>query len=317
MMGVSFEVITNNARIIKYNDRACFAHLNNIITPKEAVDNIKIQSVKYKPFLTERHCSEAGCYIEEIDMYDTMSWDVASRWWTYMMSLPFIHLNLHQEPKNIVGYKAGFKVRTNIPADRMMLILFLMRMPQFQPSIVRQWDRLVRYHKANKDTAFVLALGLNNSTNMHHYAGEATAKPVESNESEEIAAYRLDAFNPVSCSESTVLYPEYTTVRSLKILLNRLVNEEPDLKLFHGKQVDFYDSSRYIREVKSKPDCLGRFFAKKGASAYRRGNFLMTVAKDILNLENIYRFSDLRYLSLGRRHINAEQMQQIISLIEN
>lgn len=316
-MGVSFEVTTNNARILKYNDRACFAHLNNVITPKESGYNIKVQSVRYKPFHTERYCSEAGCYIEEIDMYDTMSWDVAERWWSYMMTLPFIHLNLLQEPKNLVGYKAGFVVRTNIPADRMMLILFLMRMPQFQPSIVRQWDRLVRYHKANKDTAFVLALGLNNSMNLHYHEGEDTAKPIDSNNSSEMSAYRLDAFNSVSCSESTVLYPEYTTVRSLKILLNRLVNEEPDLKLFYGKQVDFYDSSRYIREVKSKPDCLGRFFAKKGASAYRRGNFLMTVAKDILNLENVYRFSDLRYLSLGRRRINTEQMQQIISLIEN
>ena len=124
-------------------------------------------------------------------------------------------------------------------------------------------------------------------------------------------------FNPVSCAESTVLYPEYTTVRTLKILLNRLVNEEYDDKLFKGIQGLFRDTNKYHRAPRSNPECLGRFFAKKGASAYRRGNFTLKVIRDILKIDRVVRFDDCLYLNQNECNINPSQMQEIISLIES
>lgn len=318
-MSVSFEVVTNNSRTLKFNDRACFAHINNILDPRDREYGIRIHNIKYKPFFGEQYCEDAECYVEDIRLSSLMGWSTASRWWSYLMSLPFISDCIvdSRMPNNIVAYKAGFRVKSDVPADRMMLVLFLLRLPQFQAGIVRQWDRLVRYHKAQKDTAFVLALGLNNTLGHDYESGEATSDPELRGSEEKDRAYRLDMFNPTSCAESTVLYPEYTTVRTLKILLNRLVNEEYDNQLFNGIQGLFRDTNRYHRAPKSDPECLGRFFAKKGATAYRRGNFMLTVAKDILQLEGVYRFGDLRYVSLPSRHITSDQMQQIISLIEN
>ena len=127
----------------------------------------------------------------------------------------------------------------------------------------------------------------------------------------------VDRISSQTCSENSVIYNEYFTIRGAKILLNRLTSQEPDESLFNGKQESFSRCSKYLRYGKTEPRAIGRLLVKHPSKSYRRGNFTLKVIRDILKIDRVVRFDDCLYLNQNECNINPSQMQEIISLIES
>lgn len=313
-MSVSFEVQTNTHKVLKYMSRACFAAVNHVVTTRESREGIAVQRITYKPFYQSIYNRDINTYVDTYHMNDSMSWDLAKKWWDYMLSLPFVsELLPSKQSDHIEAYKQGFQVDCDANADRVMLVLFLLRLPQFSSGIVRSWARLVSYHKAHPDTAFVIALGLNNrDPNCNYLEGEEHNDPETC-----LTAKMVDRISAQTCSENSVIYNEYFTVRGAKILLNKLTSQEPDESLFNGKQESFSKYSKYIRYKKTEPKAIGRLLVKHPSKSYRYGNFTLKVIKDILKIDRVVSFYDCLYLNSNECNINPSQMQEIISLIES
>jgi len=313
-MSVSFEVETNTNKVLKFMSRACFAAVNHVITARENQQGVGIKRITYKPFYQNIYDRDIDTYIDTYHMNDDMSWDLANKWWDYMLSLPFVsELLPKNQSQHIKAYKQGFQVDCDANADRVMLVLFLLRLPQFSSGIVRSWARLVSYHCAHPDTAFVIALGLNNRiANCNYKEGEEHTDPETC-----LTAKMVDRISSQTCSENSVIYNEYFTIRGAKILLNRLTSQEPDESLFNGKQESFSRCSAYLRYNKTEPKAIGRLLVKHPSKSYRRGNFTLKVIKDILKIDRVARFDDCLYLNQNECNINPSQMQEIISLIES
>lgn len=313
-MSVSFEVETNTHKVLKFMSRACFAAVNHVVTARDSREGVAVQRITYKPFYQNIYDKDIDAYTDTHHMNPTMSWDLANKWWDYMLSLPFVsELLPNNQSNHVEAYKQGFKVDCNANADRVMLVLFLLRLPQFSSGIVRSWARLVSYHKAHPDTAFVIALGLNNrDPNCDYREGEEQNNPETC-----LTAQMVDRISSQTCSENSVIYNEYFTIRGAKILLNRLTSQEPDKSLFNGKQESFSRCSKYLRYGKTEPRAIGRLLVKHPSKSYRRGNFTLKVIKDILKVDRVLRFDDCLYLNRNECNINPSQMQEIISLIES
>ena len=190
-MSVSFEVKTTSQKVIKLVGRACFAAVNNVLSYREKSEGIQVESIKYLPFYNNKYSQEDNMHIEDYTMSPVMSWDLSEKWWKYLMSLPFITDMMENKPKTLKAFKAGF------PADRVMIALFLLRAPQYQGGIVRNWEYLVDSLNIHKDTAFAMAFGLNNTG------------PVAIGTPPEALPELYNRVTTYSSSENTIVYPEH------------------------------------------------------------------------------------------------------------
>ena len=253
MMSVSFEVtLSQNNRIARFLSRPCFASVNSAITYQEKRDDTcSIQSVKYLPFFHKYWCEERDRSVEDYRIHHNLEWDLCYDYWEYLMTLKFITDALVRVPTTREEMKRGFEVKADLPADRVMVTLFILRAPQFLTSIVRDWHSMVNELNINPDTAFVCAFALNN------YMLNGSESPT----------YKMGL---ESSSESTIIYPEYFSLRGARIMLNRLLCDDYDKKLFGGEQDTLRHKHGYDRQPKEKKSALGRFFCKKPSR--RKGN---------------------------------------------
>ena len=58
------------------------------------------------------------------------------------MTLKFVTDGLLHTPTTELAMKDGFTVNANMPADRVMITLFLLRAPQYQPGLVTDWHKM-------------------------------------------------------------------------------------------------------------------------------------------------------------------------------
>jgi hypothetical protein len=299
-MAVSFEVKTSTQKVIKFTSRACFAAVNNIT----GIGSSKIEWIKYLPFFNRTWSNDDSMDVESQEMDKYMSWDLSKKWWTYMMSLPFITDIMINKPKTLKAFKAGFTVHTNHPADRVMVVLFLLRAPQYQSGIVRTWEYLVDTLKINKDTAFAMAFGLNN----YNQVSMKTDKEFLANAFARVTTYM--------CRESTIIHPQHFTIKGAKLLINRLLCDDYDTQLYQGAQDTFYSQNCYHRAESTVQAALGRFFCKKPGSSHLRGNFQLTVLNDIkgLSLSNRTSIDDLRHQELS---LSTENLIDLANLLES
>jgi len=303
-MAVSFEVKTTNQKVFKLVSRACFASVNTIIGNRDRAEGVKAESIKYLPFYNTKYSQEDEMNIEDYKMGGDMSWDLSEKWWKYLMSLPFITDMLKSKPKTLKAFKSGFEVDTNFPADRVMIALFLLRAPQYQSGIVKNWEYLVSHLNIHKDTAFAIAFGLNN-------AGPVAAQP--STRDLTLLYNRVTSY---SSSENTIVYPEYFSIRSAKMMINRLLCEDYDKTLYSGKQATFRRAGVYERARLSDKNALGRFFCKKPATSLRQGNFqLVALSKRATNSINTRR--DLIYARYDELKLTPENLIDLANLLEN
>lgn len=307
-MAVSFEVTLSNMTVYKYVSRACFAPVNHVLSNDQMDRHNRVNAIKYLPFF-QRYYSEEDCMnLEGYKMTKEMSWELATKWWDYLMTLPFITDSIKDDlPSTTKGYKSGLKVTTDMPADRMMLTLFLLRAPQYQPNIVRVWDRVMQQHDTDPDTALVTSFAINSQH----------ASDMIDTESFNPECSPLDSISPLYSCENTIVYPQYFSIIGAKIMLNRLLCDDYDKELFGGTQDYFRDKSHYNRYATTDPKALGRFFCKKPASSYRTGNLQARVAKDILGLEDVSKHSNLDYRRRHELAMDKEQIAQLIKLIES
>jgi hypothetical protein len=279
-MSVSFEVMTSDLRVTRMMGKPCFAAVNSIIRRRDREDNISIVSVKYLPFLTNKWCNESNNQIEATVFPMNMDWGTAEEWWKYLLSLKFITDGLVSTPTTSESMRQGFQVKADMPADRVMLTLFLLRAPQFQTGIILDWFRLVHQDNIHRDTAFVIAFALN------------WAEPHELNRNYHIV--------PQSSSESSIIYPDYLTVSGAKVLLNRLLCDDYDEVMFGGKQPKLSVSGSYSRAAKVKKDAIGRFLCKRPAKNAKQKNLQVTLFNsmlpdDVSPLKTHNDFYDRRY----------------------
>lgn len=275
MMSVSFEVTTSDLRVTRLMSKPCFAAVNGIIRQRDRDDNIHIMSVKYLPFLTTKWCNDHDNQIETTMFPLNMDWNIAEEWWKYLLSLKFITDGLYSTPTTSESMRQGFQVNADMPADRVMLTLFLLRAPQFQTGIVLDWFRLVHQDNIQRDTAFVIAFTLN------------WAEPHELNRKYHIV--------PQSSSESSIIYPDYLTLSGAKVLLNRLLCDDYDEEMFGGKQTKLSVSGTYSRAEKIKKDALGRFLCKRPAKNAKQKNLQVTLFNSMLpdDVSKVKTHSDL------------------------
>ena len=303
-MAVSFEVKTTNQKVFKLVSRACFASVNTIIGNRDRAEGVKAESIKYLPFYNTKYSQEDEMYIEDYKMGGDMSWDLSEKWWKYLMSLPFITDMMENKPKTLKAFKAGFKVAAHFPADRVMVALFLLRAPQYQSGIVRNWEYLVDSLNIHKDTAFAMAFGLNN------------ACPVSMETSPQVLPELYNRLTASSSSENTIVYPEHFSIRAAKMMINRLLCEDYDKTLYSGKQATFRKAGIYERAGLSNKDALGRFFCKKPASSLKRGNFqLVTLSKRARN--SISTRSDFNYARQKELQLTSENLRDLAKLLES
>tara|TARA_R100000365_G_C2748096_1_gene78853 strand:+ start:1232 stop:2026 length:795 start_codon:yes stop_codon:yes gene_type:complete len=261
------------------------------------------------PFIQNAWDAKARRNIEKVVMPNDINWEMCSRWWDYLLQLPYFENMIMDRPMSHEGYKHGIKVSSNFPADRVMLCLFLLRAPQFQTGIVRTWIHLLDKFDADKDVAFVTAFALNNKP----YA--ATDLKLKEDPSQYI-----QRMYPYSDQESTIIYPEYFSLKGAKLLLNRLLCEDPDEVLYHGQQPYMNHNGAYERYSKRCKDALGRFFAKKPACSYSTGNIQCVIYNDIIIRDDESREAVRKHGSIISRPnsswaLNDNQMREILNLI--
>ena len=261
-MSVSFEVTTSDLRVTRMLSKPCFAAINGVIRIRDREDGIHISSVKYLPFLAMKWCQDNNGQIEDTVLPACLEWKEAEEWWKYLMTLKFITDGLVSTPTTTHAMRQGFQVCADMPADRVMMTLFLLRAPQFQTGIIIDWFRLVHQDGIHPDTAFVIAFALN------------WAEPHEPN--------RLYHVIPHSSSESSIIYPEYFTLAGAKILLNRLLCDDYDKEMFGGKQPNLSVSGRYTRADKVKKDALGRLLCKRPAKNAKQKNLQVILFNSML-----------------------------------
>jgi len=302
-MSVSFNVQLSDGRTLQYRSRPCFASVNNATYN---IDYVSIDSVRYLPFLQQTWDSDSQTTIDKQLMTSNMTWDIANRWWTYLLSLPYISNGLvrHMKPGNVKGYKHGFSVLSRLPADRVMLTLFLLRAPQFQGGIVRTFCHLIDKFNCPEDVAFVTAFVLNNTTSGSIVEGDDPS-------------HQLQYMNPCTDQESSIIYPAYFSYKGAKLMLNRLLCDDPDTDLYSGVQPKLSEVNKYERYGATSKSALGRFFCKKPGMSYSTGNLQLIINNDILRNEYIRKHgnsgSSLRYVNT---RINDDQMNEIIHLIQ-
>lgn len=252
-MSVSFEVQKSDMSVTRLMSRPCYASINSVLTTRDRQANVSIRNVRYLPFLQRAWCLDADATIDQHQMQSRIiTWEDCYKWWDYLMTLPFVTDVLRNAPTTHVAMKDGFTVKSEFPADRVMCVLFLLRAPQYQTGIIQDWIKLVDKEKINPDTATVIAFILNRFTN-HEGCGK----------------YYL---NSQSSSESTIIYPEYFTLKSAKLMLNRLLCEDYDKDLYKGSQPNLNVIGRYKRHPATSPSALGRFLCKKPSKSLRDGN---------------------------------------------
>jgi len=256
-MGVSFEVEKSDMSVVRMMSKPCFAAVNSAVNYRDKQDGVGIRNIRYLPFLERAWDYDANAQIDQIIMNGNITWDDCYKWWDYLMTLRFVTDVLSVTPTTQQAMKDGFKVSANFPADRVMSVLFLLRAPQFQVGIVRDWVDLVDKDGIHPDTAFVIAFALN-----RHYDHE--------NE----GSYMMSA---QSTSESTIVYPEHFTLKAGKMMLNRLLCDDYDEKLYSGIQPLMSETSTYSRHPLSSDKALGRFFCKQPARAGKKGNLQVIV----------------------------------------
>ena len=292
-MCVAFDVKLSNHMVVKHVGKPCFAAINNVT--RDMSNQVHPLSIKYLPFLIKRWDREEEVEVEEIALTDNLDWETCDSWWTYLMSLDFISSALVQKRNNLLGYKAGFEVKTDIPADRMMVVLFLLRAPQFMQGIVQTFTKLVDMGY-DKDLSFVAALAIND------YQRYLSDDPQDLQ------------FNPNSSTESTIIYPERFTIKGAKIMLNRLLCDDWDKDLYGGKQSTFRTAKHYKRANVNNSEALGRFFCKAPSGAYSRGNIQCTLMTDILkNPTRLH--SGIGWMRSDLKQLNDDHIEKLMQLL--
>ena len=292
-MCVAFDVKLSNYMVVKHVGKPCFAAINNVT--RGMSNHVHPVSIKYLPFLIKRWDREEEVEVEEIVLPDNIDWETCDSWWTYLMSLDFISSALVQKRNNLLGYKAGFEVQTDIPADRMMVVLFLLRAPQFMQGVVQTFTKLVDMGY-DKDLSFVAALAIND------YQRYLSEDPQDLQ------------FNPNSSTESTIIYPERFTIKGAKIMLNRLLCDDWDKDLYGGKQSTFRTAKHYKRASVNSSEALGRFFCKAPSGAYTRGNIQCTLMTDILkNPTRLH--SGIGWMRSEDKGLNDDHIEKLMQLL--
>ena len=256
-MGCSFEVTTSNAKTQRLMSRACFASINAVIGQSDRNSGVSIANVKYLPFLERTWCSEADATIDKHVLSLPMTWNVSYAWWEYLMTLKFVTDGLLNTPTTESAMKDGFTVDANMPADRVMITLFLLRAPQFQAGLVTDWHKMQTKDHIHPDTAFVMTFWLN------HYERHTDDQD-----------YHM---SPYSSTESAIVYPEYFTLAGARIMLNRLLCDDYDAELYGGKQDNMSRTSQYKRFPNKNLNAIGRYFCKKPAKNAKRNNLQVII----------------------------------------
>ena len=308
-MSVSFDVKLTGAgdRTAKFLSRPCFASINSAVSWEEKREGTTgIVSVKYIPFFQKMWDDDTNASKTDYSMDRGMTWEVAERYWEYLMSLKFITDALVKVPENPMEMRQGFEVSAHLPADRVMVTLFLLRAPQYQPGIVTTWDSLVAVHNIQKDTAFVTALALNDYSRTQVFDWDNYGNN-----------YTL---NVESSSENSIIYPEYFTLRSARIMLNRLLCDDYDDKLFSGIQEHLSEANEYKRYDKSDKRALGRFLCKKPGRSKGTKN-LQVLFHNLLKVEEVDTHSrlyhDVRYSFRGRtEELSSSNARLLANMIE-
>ena len=266
-MSLSFNVTLSDYRVLRYVSRPCFAAVNGATS---GLDNTKIANIEYLPFLQNAWDEGARRNVEKIVMPDDINWEMCERWWSYLNSLPYFSGMILDSNTTPQGYQHGIKVNTNYPADRVMLCLFLLRTPQFQTGIVRTWIHLIDKFQADPDVAFVTAFALNNKPQSPNV--NLSKDPSDA----------IQRMYPYSDQESTIIFPQYFSLKGAKLLLNRLLCDTPDEVLYHGQQNYMSHTGKYNRFTMRCKNALGRFFAKKPGCGYSTGNIQTVIWNDII-----------------------------------
>lgn len=307
-MAVSFEVMTSNRPPARFISRACFAAINNVLTRYD-FDRLgqRVYSVRYLPFVNQKFSSVDDMYIEVQEITVEMTWGVAERWWEFLMDQPFITSGMQgvRKPSTLRGYQNGFTVSSDQKADKMMLQLFLLRAPQCQPGIVNTWDHLVEKMGVAADTAFVIAFGINNQTNMPR-KGQSSA-------SKKKRMLTICDDNP---SENSIVHGEYFTIKGAKMMLNRLLGDEYDSRLYRGRQDNFSQKNYYDRARPSSLESLSRFFCKNPIATRDNKNFAMYMINDVIGKRNAETYNGIGYLPKAPRMLSKGNILTIAAMLE-
>jgi hypothetical protein len=163
-------------------------------------------------------CERNSLYVTE---------DKAILWYNYLLSLPFILDSLFEEP-NLPDFPSDdfvVKVRTDIPADRLMNVLALFRYPYVAPGCVFAFARMVAA-EVDEAIAFTIAVGVispgydRDSPSSFIYAGMDT--------------------------EHAFVHQRYFSFGDAQNMIGGLLTEEWET-LYSGRQEIYNHTGRYVR----------------------------------------------------------------------
>ena len=244
-----------------YEGRACFAGINCNDIEKEP------DHIIYYPF-KKKVLSEVTNQFEETTdprNYYTKA-HLAIHWWRCLLKLPFFsNCVLNSKVMQNGDYvPSWFSVKANIPADRMMIVLFFLRAPQQNLGVVNAFYDLTINHKVQEDIAFLMSLYI-----QRNRAGEYVLVEHQSEESCLLSHY---AFSEKDVKE--ILQNEFSTN----------FKEEND----RSKQPIFSTVKVYTRKPNRQKDSLSAYFNRKRAVKAATGNLKAKLCKAFLEQPERY-----------------------------
>lgn len=292
-MSTTFDVETS-IRTISFKQRACFGALSHCVSDTRLGD---IQKVVYYPF----RIIDFGVQRIRPEDYNTTE-NTAKFWWEYLMSKKFFSEHILNKSEDFL--LNGIHVSCNMPADRLLVTLFMFRYAQECSGVIIDFVDLVRNQKIDPDIAFILAFLINNK-----YQKLDISKGY--NKTKKKFTIKVDY-----CPESTMIPSKSLSIKDTKSILNNLLSDNYDRELFSGVQDKFSIARTYHRKGEEHKQALCRYFSQRRA-AMPTTNLLKAVLihikPGILGNENL---GNPNYLGNQSLSMTLNQMKKAAEFIQ-
>lgn len=292
-MSTTYDVVTDKTTI-SLKERACFGSLSHCVS---RIEQGKIQKIIYYPFYIHNY---KGSNLN-IQDYSTTK-EVAQIWWEYLMSKKFFAEHILNDTKDFLK---GIHVSCDIPADRLLMTLFMFRYVQDYSGVTKDFTDLVIYKKIDPDVAFILSFMLNNK-----YQGEPR-KPS--------GLYKPKTkflISTLYCPESTLIPTKSLSIKDTQSMLNNLLIEDYDKELFSGKQAKFTTKRTYDRHGGNSKKAICRYFSSRAATLASNNllkAILIHLKPGILGTNNT---TPTNYLGVSSLTLDLKQINQAAEFIQ-
>jgi hypothetical protein len=255
-MGVSYNLVNEKGEVDIKRNKPCFAAVNFT-----HLDNVT--KIQYEPFTRWKWSNDCDHQIkvQEIDHLNEEETEVALKWWSTLLQLPFFAnciLN-YENGDHVRHIPKMFEVSTEVPADRMMIVLFFLRAPQQNEGTMKTFRELVFKEKVDPKLAMLMSCFLFALT-----------------DNEEVTDYMI---RDSECREYTLISKYAFSIKDVKTAMQNEFSSSFSEENDRSKQRLFSVSTIYRRTDNHRKNALAAYFNKNRAISIKTGNLCKTLEK--------------------------------------